>query len=114
MFGHQPTEELVKKRAYQLWKEAGRPFCDSNKFWFQAEKEINEAVQAQSSLKNIEISIQEHKLFTGRKMANEHHERLVARTDIEMDSYIGISKEQINDALQKGVEERHAMLEATK
>ena len=33
-------EERVRRRAYQLWEEAGRPEGRSNEFWLRAEEEI--------------------------------------------------------------------------
>ena len=35
-----PTEEDIRKRAYQLWKSAGKPNGNPDDFWYQAEKEI--------------------------------------------------------------------------
>jgi Protein of unknown function (DUF2934) len=36
------TEEEIRKRAYELWKVAGRnkPFIKMDAFWYQAEKEL--------------------------------------------------------------------------
>lgn len=31
----------VKDLAYYLWERAGRPICDGNEFWFEAERMIN-------------------------------------------------------------------------
>ena len=31
---------LIQKRAFQLWKQAGKPFGNDWEFWFKAEKEI--------------------------------------------------------------------------
>jgi hypothetical protein len=33
-------EELIRKRAYELWELAGRPDNRSDEFWFAAEAEI--------------------------------------------------------------------------
>ncbi|WEX74301.1 DUF2934 domain-containing protein [Sinorhizobium numidicum] len=33
-------EELIRKRAYELWERAGRPHGDGLKYWFQAAKEF--------------------------------------------------------------------------
>ena len=35
----QPTEELVRARAHELWTEAGNPEGRSDEFWHQAEQE---------------------------------------------------------------------------
>lgn len=31
----------IKELAYHLWERAGRPVCDGNEFWFEAERMIN-------------------------------------------------------------------------
>ena len=36
-----PSDEEVRARAYQLWKNAGEPEGRSNAFWYQAEKELH-------------------------------------------------------------------------
>jgi len=33
-----PTEEDIRKRAYHLWKSAGKPNGNPDDFWYQAEK----------------------------------------------------------------------------
>ncbi|AFL50907.1 hypothetical protein ABIE78_003294 [Sinorhizobium fredii] len=33
-------EELIRKRAYELWERAGRPEDDGLKYWFQAANEL--------------------------------------------------------------------------
>lgn len=37
-------EELIRKRAYELWEKAGRPDGDGLKHWFEAAREINSAI----------------------------------------------------------------------
>ncbi|MCP1829112.1 hypothetical protein J2R76_005812 [Bradyrhizobium sp. USDA 4532] len=34
------NEEEIRKRAYQLWKQAGEPAGNMDTFWYQAEKEL--------------------------------------------------------------------------
>jgi hypothetical protein len=34
------TEEDIRKRAYRLWKSAGKSIGNPDDFWYQAEKEI--------------------------------------------------------------------------
>ncbi|MCA1370933.1 DUF2934 domain-containing protein [Bradyrhizobium sp. BRP14] len=36
-------EELIRKRAYELWERAGRPEGDGLKYWFQAAEEVQSA-----------------------------------------------------------------------
>ncbi|MCA1404448.1 DUF2934 domain-containing protein [Ensifer sp. IC3342] len=36
-------EELIRKRAYELWEKAGRPEGDGLKHWFEAAQEIQSA-----------------------------------------------------------------------
>jgi Protein of unknown function (DUF2934) len=31
----------VEEKAYQLWIDAGKPECDGKKFWYEAEKTLN-------------------------------------------------------------------------
>lgn len=30
----------IEKLAYQLWEQAGRPYCDDDRFWRQAEEQL--------------------------------------------------------------------------
>ena len=34
------TEEDIRTRAFQLWKDAGEPDAMMETFWYQAEKEL--------------------------------------------------------------------------
>ncbi|THK39543.1 DUF2934 domain-containing protein [Ensifer sp. MPMI2T] len=36
-------EELIRKRAYELWEKAGRPEGDGLKHWFEAAEEMKSA-----------------------------------------------------------------------
>jgi hypothetical protein len=36
-------EDEVRRRAYELWEQYGRPEGGEEEFWFKAEREINEA-----------------------------------------------------------------------
>jgi hypothetical protein len=42
-------EERVRRRAYELWEEAGRPDDRGNEFWHQAWAEITSADRPASS-----------------------------------------------------------------
>jgi len=35
-----PTEEEIRTRAFQLWKDAGEPDAMMETFWYRAEKEL--------------------------------------------------------------------------
>jgi hypothetical protein len=35
-----PTEDEIRTRAFQLWKEAGEPAGMMDVFWYQAEQEL--------------------------------------------------------------------------
>ncbi len=35
-----PTEEEIRFKAYQLWKDAGEPKGQMDTFWYQAEMEL--------------------------------------------------------------------------
>ena len=38
-----PNEELIRNRALEIWEENGRPAGRDKEFWFQAEREFQEA-----------------------------------------------------------------------
>ncbi|KJC51232.1 hypothetical protein UP09_04225 [Bradyrhizobium sp. LTSP885] len=35
-----PTEQEIRTRAYELWKDAGQPQGNMDQLWYQAEKEL--------------------------------------------------------------------------
>ena len=35
-----PTDEEIRAKAYQLWKQAGEPEGQAESFWHQAEEEL--------------------------------------------------------------------------
>lgn len=35
-----PTEQEIRTRAYELWKDAGEPQGNMDQLWYQAEKEL--------------------------------------------------------------------------
>ncbi len=35
-------QERIRRRAHQLWEQAGRPDGREDEFWYQAEREIGE------------------------------------------------------------------------
>ena len=38
-----PNEDLIRKRAWEIWEEHGCPSGRDKEFWFQAEREFREA-----------------------------------------------------------------------
>jgi hypothetical protein len=38
-----PNEDLIRKRAWEIWEENGRPAGRDEEFWLQAEREFREA-----------------------------------------------------------------------
>ncbi|GAA0003600.1 DUF2934 domain-containing protein [Bradyrhizobium diazoefficiens] len=38
-----PTEEQIRKRAFELWEQAGKPEGRENEFWQQAQRELRDA-----------------------------------------------------------------------
>jgi hypothetical protein len=38
-----PTQMDIVRRAYELWKQAGQPDGKDYEFYYQAERELNEA-----------------------------------------------------------------------
>ena len=39
----QPTEEQIRKRAFELWEQAGKPEGREDEFWQQAQRELQDA-----------------------------------------------------------------------
>ena len=37
-----PREERIRRRAYELWERAGKPAGDHERFWHQAEAELDD------------------------------------------------------------------------
>jgi Protein of unknown function (DUF2934) len=48
-----PTEEEIRTRAFQLWKDAGEPDGMMEKFWYQAEKELLQRQAARTAVRRI-------------------------------------------------------------
>jgi hypothetical protein len=46
-----PTEEEIRTRAFQLWKDAGEPDGLMEKFWYQAEKELLQGRAARTAVR---------------------------------------------------------------
>lgn len=38
-----PREHRIRQRAYELWEQAGKPAGDHDRFWHEAEQEIDSA-----------------------------------------------------------------------
>jgi Protein of unknown function (DUF2934) len=38
-----PSEKRIRRRAYEIWEENGRPAGRDDEFWVQAEREFQEA-----------------------------------------------------------------------
>jgi Protein of unknown function (DUF2934) len=51
-----PTEEEIRTRAFQLWKDAGEPDGMMEKFWYQAEKELLQGRAARTAVRR-ELSL---------------------------------------------------------
>jgi hypothetical protein len=55
VYGHTPMEQLIEKRAYQLWERHGKPENCGEKFWYMAEKELKEEnLSPPPSIKTLE------------------------------------------------------------
>ena len=39
----EPTEEQIRKRAYELWEQAGKPEGREDELWDQAQRELQGA-----------------------------------------------------------------------
>jgi hypothetical protein len=46
---HDIEQDKVRDRAFQLWDEAGQPDGREQEFWYQAERELAEADEVDSS-----------------------------------------------------------------
>ena len=53
---HTHRDEDIRDRAYALWVEAGSPDGNDQHFWHQAERELAEDADADSSEEASEIS----------------------------------------------------------
>ena len=42
------TNEQIRRRAFQLWEEAGCPEGVGNEFWLQAERELKSYIKSES------------------------------------------------------------------
>jgi len=38
-----PTEEQIRKRAFELWEQVGKPEGREDEFWHQAQRELQDA-----------------------------------------------------------------------
>ncbi|SFV27369.1 Protein of unknown function [Devosia crocina] len=44
-----PEDEMIRERAYQLWIDAGQPDGREQEFWYQAERELAEEDEVDTS-----------------------------------------------------------------
>ena len=51
----QPTEEQIRKRAFELWEQAGKPEGREDDFWNQAQRELQSAEERDDPSKAAEI-----------------------------------------------------------
>lgn len=52
---HHIDEQKIRDRAFQLWDRAGQPEGQEQDFWFQAERELSEQDDFDSSEKAAEL-----------------------------------------------------------
>ncbi|WFU43309.1 DUF2934 domain-containing protein [Bradyrhizobium sp. CB82] len=50
-----PTEEQIRKRAFELWEQAGKPEGREDEFWQQAQGELQSAEESGDSNKGADI-----------------------------------------------------------
>jgi len=50
-------QEKVRDRAYQLWDRAGQPEGRDQEFWFDAERELAEEDEVDTSAVNSEVGL---------------------------------------------------------
>jgi hypothetical protein len=51
----QPTEEQIRKRAFELWEQAGKPEGREDEFWNQAQRELQGAEERGDTNKGADI-----------------------------------------------------------
>ena len=51
----QPTEEQIRKRAFELWEQAGKPEGREDEFWNQAQRELQGAEERDDPNKGADI-----------------------------------------------------------
>lgn len=54
---HTIPEDKIRDRAFQLWDQAGQPDGREEEFWYEAEKELAGAGEADISKENAEVDI---------------------------------------------------------
>ncbi|MET4208187.1 hypothetical protein ABIB95_002999 [Bradyrhizobium sp. LA2.1] len=54
MMAH-PTEEQIRKRAFELWEQAGKPEGREDEFWDQAQRELQGAEERGDPNKGADI-----------------------------------------------------------
>jgi len=50
-----PTEEQIRKRAFELWEQAGKPEGREDEFWHQAQRELQGAEERDDRNKGADI-----------------------------------------------------------
>ena len=89
--------ESIRKRAYELWEEAGKPKCDGKKFWIRAENELffikNDLAFDAFERDNLN-STPENKIKLAYKRAVRLHESCPASFSCLNQSDIAIVKEK--------------------
>ncbi|MEK9284602.1 MULTISPECIES: DUF2934 domain-containing protein [unclassified Bradyrhizobium] len=50
-----PTEEQIRKRAFELWELAGKPEGREDEFWRQAQRELQDAEERCDPNKGADI-----------------------------------------------------------
>ncbi|MGY8679392.1 DUF2934 domain-containing protein [Bradyrhizobium sp. UFLA05-153] len=50
-----PTEEQIRKRAFELWEQAGKPEGREDEFWQQAQRELQSTEQNGDPNKGADI-----------------------------------------------------------
>jgi hypothetical protein len=50
-----PTEEQIRKRAFELWEQSGKPEGRQDEFWDQAQKELQGAEERGAPNKGADI-----------------------------------------------------------
>lgn len=50
-----PTEEQIRKRAFELWEQAGKPEGREDEFWQRAQKDLQDAEENDDPNKGADI-----------------------------------------------------------
>lgn len=54
---HTPDQDKIRERAFQLWDEAGQPEGREQEFWYEAERELAEEDEVDTSAEASKLDL---------------------------------------------------------